>query len=159
MITKIEKITPQSLAEAKKIIVAGGVVAIPTETVYGLGGNAFDDGAVKRIFEIKGRPNDNPLIAHVHKDYDLSRIIDRDPPYAAKAARRLPSWAFDFGVSIHGESKSFRILRAGYARGKNSLARGRAGVFAGNRRPRRGAQRQPFQTRQPYDGAACVRRF
>ena len=84
MITKIEKITPQSLAEAKKIIVAGGVVAIPTETVYGLGGNAFDDGAVKRIFEIKGRPNDNPLIAHVHKDYDLSRIIDRDPPYAAK---------------------------------------------------------------------------
>ena len=84
MITKIEKITPQSLAEAKKIIAAGGVVAIPTETVYGLGGNAFDDGAVKRIFEIKGRPNDNPLIAHVHKDYDLSRIIDRDPPYAAK---------------------------------------------------------------------------
>ena len=51
MITKIEKITPQSLAEAKKIIAAGGVVAIPTETVYGLGGNAFDDGAVKRIFE------------------------------------------------------------------------------------------------------------
>ncbi len=61
-----------------------GVVAIPTETVYGLGGNAFDDVAVKRIFEVKGRPNDNPLIAHVHSDYDLLKIVDYDPPYAKK---------------------------------------------------------------------------
>ena len=57
---------------------------MPTETVYGLGGNAFDDTAVKKIFEIKGRPNDNPLIAHVHKDYDLSKIVDYEPPYAQK---------------------------------------------------------------------------
>ncbi len=57
---------------------------MPTETVYGLGGNAFDDTAVKKIFEVKGRPNDNPLIAHVHKDYDLLKIIDYDPPYAKK---------------------------------------------------------------------------
>ncbi len=55
---------------------------MPTETVYGLGGNAFDDNAVKKIFEVKGRPNDNPLIAHVHSDYDLSKIVDFDPPYA-----------------------------------------------------------------------------
>ena len=82
MQTKIRAITPESLAEAKNLIENGEVVAIPTETVYGLGGNAFDDGAVKRIFEIKGRPNDNPLIAHIHKDYDLSKIIDYDPPYA-----------------------------------------------------------------------------
>ena len=57
---------------------------MPTETVYGLGGNAFDDNAVKRIFNVKGRPNDNPLIAHVHTDYDLTKIIDYDPPYAKK---------------------------------------------------------------------------
>ena len=57
---------------------------MPTETVYGLGGNAFDDVAVKKIFEVKGRPNDNPLIAHVHTDYDLMKIIDYDPPYAQK---------------------------------------------------------------------------
>ena len=55
---------------------------MPTETVYGLGGNAFDDNAVQKIFQIKGRPNDNPLIAHVHKEYDLLQIIDYDPPYA-----------------------------------------------------------------------------
>lgn len=87
MITRIEKISPQSLAEAKEIIFGGGVVAIPTETVYGLGGSAFDDEAVRRIFEIKGRPNDNPLIAHVHAEYDLKKIVDYDPPYA-QALRR-----------------------------------------------------------------------
>ena len=84
MQTKISPVTPESVAEAKKIIYEGGVVGMPTETVYGLGGNAFDDNAVKRIFEVKGRPNDNPLIAHVHTDYDLTKIIDYDPPYAKK---------------------------------------------------------------------------
>ena len=83
MITRIEPIGATSLREAKDIIFSGGVVAIPTETVYGLGGDALNDEAVKKIFEIKGRPNDNPLIAHVHPDFDLSAIIDYDPPYAA----------------------------------------------------------------------------
>ncbi len=82
--TQIQPITTESLQQAKRLIFSGEVVAIPTETVYGLGGNAFDDNAVKKIFEVKGRPNDNPLIAHVHKDYDLSKIIDYDPPYAQK---------------------------------------------------------------------------
>ncbi len=84
MNTEIKSITSASIAEARKIILDGGVVAIPTETVYGLGGNAFDDDGVKRIFEVKGRPNDNPLIAHVHTEYDLLKIIDYDPPYAKK---------------------------------------------------------------------------
>jgi L-threonylcarbamoyladenylate synthase len=84
MQTKVKAINGESLLEAKKIIEEGGVVAIPTETVYGLGGDAFNDSAVQKIFEIKGRPNDNPLIAHVHKDYPLSRIIDGEPPYAQK---------------------------------------------------------------------------
>ena len=82
MQTQVKKITPESLREAKEIIDKSGVVAIPTETVYGLGGNAFDDIAVQKIFEVKGRPNNNPLIAHVHLGYDLSQIIDYDPPYA-----------------------------------------------------------------------------
>lgn len=77
-------IDKDSLALAKEIIDNSGVVAIPTETVYGLGGNAFDDVAVKRIFEVKGRPSDNPLIAHVHTEYDISGLIDYDPPYAKK---------------------------------------------------------------------------
>lgn len=86
MQTKILPITPESLDWAKNIIDDGGVVAMPTETVYGLGGNAFNDDAVRKIFEVKGRPSNNPLIAHIHEDYDLSQIIDYDPPYA-KALR------------------------------------------------------------------------
>ena len=82
MVTSIKQINTETLDEAKRIIFDGGVVAIPTETVYGLGGNAFDDEAVKKIFEVKGRPSDNPLIAHVHSDYDLSQIIDSEPWYA-----------------------------------------------------------------------------
>lgn len=84
METKIKPITFETLSEAQLIIEQGGVVGMPTETVYGLGGNAFNDEAVKKIFEVKGRPNNNPLIAHVHKDFDLSQIIDHDPPYAKK---------------------------------------------------------------------------
>ncbi len=84
MQTTIKQITAESLQEAKNLIEAGEVVAIPTETVYGLGSSAFDDFAVQKIFEVKGRPNDNPLIAHVHTGYDLSQIIDYDPPYAKK---------------------------------------------------------------------------
>ncbi len=84
METKIQPITSDSIAEARTILLGGGVVAIPTETVYGLGGNALDDDAVRKIFEVKGRPNDNPLIAHVHAEYDISKIIDYDPPYAKK---------------------------------------------------------------------------
>ena len=50
METKIKTITPETIEQAKNLIFDGEVVAIPTETVYGLGGNAFDDNAVKRIF-------------------------------------------------------------------------------------------------------------
>lgn len=84
MKTQVVPVCAETLAQAKEIINHGGVVAIPTETVYGLGADAFNDDAVKKIFEIKGRPNNNPLIAHVHTDYDLSKIIDFDPPYAKK---------------------------------------------------------------------------
>ncbi|MBO4988740.1 MAG: threonylcarbamoyl-AMP synthase [Clostridia bacterium] len=84
MKTEVKKITAESLREASELIRAGELVAFPTETVYGLGANAFDDDAVKRIFQTKGRPSDNPLIAHVHTDYDLKKLVDFDPPYAEK---------------------------------------------------------------------------
>ncbi len=83
MNTKIMKIDGRSLELADKIIKSGGVVGMPTETVYGLGANAFDEGAVEKIFRIKGRPNDNPLIVHIHKDYDISTLVSDVPDYAA----------------------------------------------------------------------------
>ena len=51
--------------ELGRIIREGGLVAFPTETVYGLGGNALDGSAAKKIYAAKGRPSDNPLIVHV----------------------------------------------------------------------------------------------
>ena len=76
MITKILPVTPQSLAWARELIEQGEVVAFHTETVYGLGADATNDAAVKKIFELKGRPADNPLIAHVHPDYDISALVE-----------------------------------------------------------------------------------
>ena len=55
---------------------------MPTETVYGLGAIGTDPVAVKKIFEAKGRPSDNPLIAHVHKDYDLTKLVAVENEYA-----------------------------------------------------------------------------
>ncbi len=75
------------LDRAKTLIEAGEVVAFHTETVYGLGANALSDEAVLKIFALKGRPADNPLIVHVHKDYDISPLIDGEPPYAAALRR------------------------------------------------------------------------
>ena len=65
MITRVEKPTRDAITAAAQLLENGELVAFPTETVYGLGANALDAEAVRRIFEAKGRPSDNPLIVHV----------------------------------------------------------------------------------------------
>ncbi len=87
MNTEILQINAHSLERAKQIIQSGGLVAFPTETVYGLGANALDDDAVKLIYSVKGRPADNPLIVHVHKEYDISLLVSHIPEYAALLAK------------------------------------------------------------------------
>ena len=81
MITEIRKIDGESLELAKKILLSHGVVGMPTETVYGLGAIGTDPVAVKKIYEIKGRPADNPLIAHVHKGYDIGKLVTVEREY------------------------------------------------------------------------------
>lgn len=72
------------ISEAAKIIKNGGLVAFPTETVYGLGANGFNPEAVKKIFLAKGRPQDNPLILHI-SEFEMINQIARDLPDAAFA--------------------------------------------------------------------------
>ena len=84
MTTTIAKPTLEWLEKAKQYVLAGEVVAFHTETVYGLGANAYHDEAVKRIFALKGRPADNPLIAHVHSEFDIRPLVDFVPDYAEK---------------------------------------------------------------------------
>lgn len=89
MKTEILDITEQSLLLARNILENGGVVAFPTETVYGLGAIATDDSAVKEIYRVKGRPSDNPLIAHVHRDFDVGSLVKIDQPYVYELFRRF----------------------------------------------------------------------
>ena len=71
----------KDIEEAGRIIREGGLVAFPTETVYGLGANALDSNAVKKIFEAKGRPQDNPLIIHV-ADFEIGNFVQEIPAIA-----------------------------------------------------------------------------
>lgn len=74
----------KDIETAAEILRNGGIVAIPTETVYGLAANAFDGEAVRKIFEAKGRPQDNPLIVHI-SDFEQIYSIAREVPENAKA--------------------------------------------------------------------------
>lgn len=68
-----------SIARAVTLLTAGGLVAVPTETVYGLAASALDASAIERIFEAKGRPPDNPLIVHIADVDDVATVAVADP--------------------------------------------------------------------------------
>ena len=89
MNTQIKKINKASLALAKNIILDNKVIGIPTETVYGLGACAFSSSAVKTIYDVKGRPADNPLICHVHKGYNLENLVYVEQPYVEKLIKKF----------------------------------------------------------------------
>lgn len=80
--------TPEAIEMAARVIREGGVVVIPTETVYGLACNALDAAAVRRVFEIKGRPSENPLIVHIGEFGDLKRVAREWPEIAEKLAKK-----------------------------------------------------------------------
>jgi len=77
------------IEEAGAILRRGGLVAFPTETVYGLGANALDGNAVKKIFEAKGRPQDNPLIVHISDFDELGPLVAEVPDIARKLMDRF----------------------------------------------------------------------
>lgn len=94
METKVVKISDkkyvrdEELLEAAHIIQNGGLVAFPTETVYGLGANALDEEAAKKIYAAKGRPSDNPLIAHISCMEELPAIVKEIPEAGRKLAEK-----------------------------------------------------------------------
>ena len=86
-IDKEKELEPQ-LLEAAEIIRAGGLVGIPTETVYGLGANALDADASAKIYAAKGRPSDNPLIAHISDMDELPALVSAIPEAGKKLAKK-----------------------------------------------------------------------
>ena len=79
----------KDIEEAAQILKAGGLVAFPTETVYGLGGNGLDKEAARKIYAAKGRPSDNPLILHVSKMEEVYPLVENVPE---KAKRLMESF-------------------------------------------------------------------
>lgn len=91
MDTIIEKVDPEHIdadvmEQAGKLIAEGELVAFPTETVYGLGGDALDPDASRKIYAAKGRPSDNPLIVHIAEFDDMKRVAREVPEQAKKLA-------------------------------------------------------------------------
>lgn len=84
-----EKIDASLIQEAGDIIRRGGLVAFPTETVYGLGGDALNPMSSKKIYAAKGRPSDNPLIVHIADINDLEYIVEEVSENARKLADRF----------------------------------------------------------------------
>lgn len=89
-IGRISSVTKDNIhiKNAAEVIKNGGIVAFPTETVYGLGANALDSEAVKKIFIAKGRPQDNPLIIHV-ADMDINKYVKEITPLAKKVMEKF----------------------------------------------------------------------
>ena len=79
----------EGIAQAAAILRAGGLVAFPTETVYGLGANAFDARAVAKVFAVKGRPHFDPVIVHVADPADAEKLWTEVPPLARKLMERF----------------------------------------------------------------------
>ena len=77
MKTKFFKDTKEDLQRAAEIIASGGLVAFPTETVYGLGADALNPEAVAKVYAAKGRPSDNPMIVHISSKCDLIKLTPR----------------------------------------------------------------------------------
>ena len=84
----------KGIEKAAEILKKGGIVAIPTETVYGLACSAYDENAVKKVFSAKGRPQDNPLIVHIANMNMLGEVAKDIPEIALKCAEKFWSGPF-----------------------------------------------------------------
>ena len=83
------KIDQEAVKEAGDILRSGGLVAFPTETVYGLGGDALNPDSSRKIYAAKGRPSDNPLIVHIADVSDLEKIVESVPEQAYRLAEHF----------------------------------------------------------------------
>lgn len=99
------------ITEAVNIIKNSGIVAFPTETVYGLGANGFDETAIKKIFEAKGRPQDNPLILHVHSMEKVEELVEEIPDIARKCMEEF--WPGPLTILLRKSNKVPDMITAG----------------------------------------------
>ncbi len=146
-----------AIREAAGYLKRGGLVAFPTETVYGLGADATDSRAVAHIFETKGRPRFNPLIVHVASLEAAERFAEVSA-FGAAAGGGVLAGTADAGSAPQGgcraEPQDFRSGDGGprYGGGARAGARHRAAAARRNRAAAGGAFRQSLGTREPDAG-------
>lgn len=114
--TKILKVNPNDIDiniinEAAEVIKNGGLCGMPTETVYGLGANIYNDEALENIFKAKGRPQDNPLIVHISKFDDIYPLVKSVPDEAVKLANAF--WGGPLTIILHKSGEISDIISAG----------------------------------------------
>ncbi|WP_100009880.1 L-threonylcarbamoyladenylate synthase [Lentibacillus sediminis] len=105
-LTNDAKIDAEAIHSAAELLLNGETVAFPTETVYGLGADATNEAAVAKIFQAKGRPQDNPLIAHVDSSAQLWRIVDYAPEYVEKLIEALSPGPVTYVLPSNGTCAS-----------------------------------------------------
>ena len=117
MKTELLKVNEESVALGARLIREGELVGFPTETVYGLGANALDARAVAKIFEAKGRPQDNPLITHVACVEEIPPLVRAIPAAArklmeaAKRGARMPETDAARDIErVRAERQAFEAL-------------------------------------------------
>ena len=101
----------ESVIKAAEILKNGGIVAIPTETVYGLAASAYDENAIKKVFDAKGRPQDNPLIVHISDMAMLNDVACNIPETAMKCAEKF--WPGPFTMVLPKTGKTAECVSAG----------------------------------------------
>lgn len=92
----------QPIREAADLLKSGATVAFPTETVYGLGADATNEAAIAQIFQAKGRPQDNPLIAHVATKKQLTGLVDHLPAYVEKLIEQFSPGPLTYVLPSNG---------------------------------------------------------
>lgn len=105
-----DEVYPQ-IVDAAKLLQLGQVVAFPTETVYGLGANAFSDEAVQLIFKAKGRPSDNPLIVHIANNKQLDELVEEIPEGAKKLMEAF--WPGPLTIILKSKKQVSKLVTAG----------------------------------------------
>ena len=162
----------EEIEQAVRILRAGGLVAFPTETVYGLGADASNPAAVQRIFEAKGRPAGHPLIVHLASEDQLAQWASEIPSMARQLARRFWPGPIDADLSTkragtpghHGRTRH-RGLRVPSRRLAQTLLRAFGGGlaapsadrFGGVSRPLRRTCERIGESRRSHTGQRCLR--
>jgi len=109
-ILKIENNIDKIVAEAVRVLKSGGIIAYPTETFYALGVNAMDEGALKRLYKLKGRPKKKPLPVIVGDKKRLKMLIKNLPPQAEKLIKRF--WPGPLTIVFEASSDIPELLTA-----------------------------------------------